>query len=436
MVTASRETWFNAQVAVLGSMLIDPRCTAEIMAALRPEDFNPTYRTIFEALRQLWREGGKVDPIAATHILGQSYAQTIVQLMDATPTAANVGAYIAMCRDEARLAALQELGAQLSVAQTCSEAQELAVQAAGLTGDRSSAKHYSVRDLLERFYGRHLGDAQPEYLSWPFEALERQLYIEPGDLIVLGGYPSAGKTLLAIQMAAQWSQEGKKVGFFTLETNPDKIFDRYISSQIGIPMWRIKKNELSDEQIDRLGTAVAALERQTMEIIPAAGMSVDDIRAVTLSRRYEIILVDYMQIIAVPGRDVDRVRAVTQISMGLHQLAQQHGVTVIALSQLARQDKQTRRAPNMSDLRESGQIEQDADAIMLLYLSEPDNPRGQRTLAVAKNKEGTTGAMQLDFDGAHQRFAYCAPPEPQGRRKAPRPEPKPSPDEDFVDPFI
>lgn len=426
--------WLSAQVAVLGSMLIEPRCVGEVMSQLRAEDFNPTYRTIFAAVRQLWRDGQAVDPVAVTHALGQGYAQTIVQLMEATPTAANVSGYIAMCRDEARLAALQELGLQLSTANTYDEAQTLAVQAAGLTGDaRSGAKHYSVEDLMQAFYRRHLGDERPEYLPWPFEALERQLYIEQGDMVVLGGYPSAGKTMLALQMAALWSRVGKKVGFFTLETSEDKLFDRFVASEIEIPLWKIKKNLLSEDDADRLAVASTPLLQQQLEVVPAAGMTVDDIRAKTLARRYDIILVDYLQIIRSSARSsANRTEVVAQHSMGLHTLAQQHGVTVVALSQLTRQDKQTRRAPDMSDLRESGQIEQDADAILLLYLTDQQDKRGPRTLDVVKNKEGETGTLQLAFDGAHQRFAYSAPQRETKRRPAKPPEPE----EDFVDPFI
>lgn len=427
--------WLSAQVAVLGSMLIEPRCVGEVMSQLRAEDFNPTYRTVFAAVRQLWRDGQAVDPVAVTHALGQGYAQTIVQLMEATPTAANVSGYITMCRDEARLAALQELGLQLSTANTYDEAQTLAVQAAGLTGDaRSGAKHYSVEDLMQAFYRRHLGDEHPAYLPWPFEALERQLYIEQGDMVVLGGYPSAGKTMLALQMAALWSRTGKKVGFFTLETNENKLFDRFVASEIEIPLWKIKKNLLSEDDVDRLAVASTPLIQQQLEVVPAAGMTVDDIRAKTLARRYDIILVDYLQIIRSSARSsANRTEVVAQHSMGLHTLAQQHGVTVVALSQLTRQDKQTRRAPDMSDLRESGQIEQDADAILLLYLTDQQDKRGPRTLDVVKNKEGETGTLQLAFDGAHQRFAYSAPPQRESTR---RPAKTPEPDEDFVDPFI
>lgn len=427
--------WLSAQVAVLGSMLIEPRCVGEVMSQLRAEDFNPTYRTVFAAVRRLWRDGQAVDPVAVTHALGQGYAQTIVQLMEATPTAANVSGYITMCRDEARLAALQELGLQLSTANTYDEAQTLAVQAAGLTGDaRSGAKHYSVEDLMQAFYRRHLGDERPEYLPWPFEALERQLYIEQGDMVVLGGYPSAGKTMLALQMAALWSRIGKKVGFFTLETSEDKLFDRFVASEIEIPLWKIKKNMLSEDDVERLAVASTPLIQQQLEVVPAAGMTVDDIRAKTLARRYDIILVDYLQIIRSSARSsANRTEVVAQHSMGLHTLAQQHGVTVVALSQLTRQDKQTRRAPDMSDLRESGQIEQDADAILLLYLTDQQDKRGPRTLDVVKNKEGETGTLQLAFDGAHQRFAYSAPPQRESTR---RPAKTPEPDEDFVDPFI
>lgn len=229
-----------------------------------------------------------------------------------------------------------------------------------------------------------------------------------GDLVVLGGRPSAGKTALSLQMA--WEQaRNRKVGFFSLETNPEELFDRLNAMAAGVSSTRIRQRTLKDEERKKILDARGAFQERRLEVVNAAGMSVSAIRGVTVARGYQIVYVDYLQIIS-PERGTkpsDRFGAVSQISMDLHRMAVSLGILVVALSQLSRPERAARnKAPDLFSLRESGQIEQDADAVMLLYKADEDDPVSQRRLKVAKNKKGFSGGvLELAFDGSTQVFA-------------------------------
>jgi replicative DNA helicase len=166
-------------------------------------------------------------------------------------------------------------------------------------------------------------------------------------------------------------------------------------------MQNIKLNRLSRKEWDRVCQATQEITRRKLDLISAAGMTTSDIRAKILESGYKVILVDYLQI--VNSRGSGRYEQVTNISIDLHNIAQSLGVTIFALAQLSRTDEE--RTPRNSDLRESGQIEQDADVIMMLQLAKRSQPNGPRNLFVTKNKEGQLSKMILNFDGVHQTFS-------------------------------
>ena len=209
--------------------------------------------------------------------------------------------------------------------------------------------------------------------------------------------------MLAAQFAYEMATK-KKVGIFSLETSDRKLYDRMAAYAAGLDFDSIKSNRLSDAELG----AVSALEEKSdliqLDVIEASGMSVMDVRAVSLSRRYDVIFIDYLQLLNSSGRD--RYEKITNISLALKQLGRDTGITVVALSQLSRPEKGRRSAPTLASLRESGQIEQDADIVMLLYLEDEENPSGNRTLNVAKNKDGELGHFRLGFYPKHMKFVY------------------------------
>lgn len=381
-------------------MLIEEAVVPRVLQQTTEEDFSGVCLTVYRCIRELFNGDSPVDPVAVAGRLGREYQDFLVQLMQITPTAANIDSYIKLCREQARVNQVRDLAARMAHAQTSAELRDLLEQAGARMVDKPSLGIVTMDQALRSFHTRHTQAAQ--YLPWPLRELEDRLYAEAGDFIVLGGLPSTGKSAWALQCAWHWAKT-YKVGFFSLETSPEKLFDRLTAHAAGISMDQIKRGKLPDEGWDKLGQRTVDITGRSLELIPAAGMSPSDIRAVTVMRRYQIILVDYLQLLQ--GGGENRTAQVTAISIALHTMAQSLGVTVVALSQLSRQSKDGKSAPDMSALRESGQIEQDADIVLLLSLADKGNPAGDRVLHIAKNKEGTCPKIRLAFDGKLQTFS-------------------------------
>lgn len=397
MAVTVDEKWLDAQYSVLGSVLISPEVTPKVMSGTSEQDYSGTCRTVFLAIKKLFLSGAAIDPVSVSGALGPNYRDFLVQLMQITPTAANIDAYITLCREQSRVAAVRELAQKMAVADTSEKLRPLLEKASGLMADKPNLKITTMADALASFMQRHT--QKPEYLTWPVPELNDQIYGELGDFFIIAGSPSTGKSAWALQCAWHWAKQ-YKVGFFSLETSSEKLFDRQMAAAAQINMEVIKRNVLSQAEWDKVCGMNPEITARNLELIPAAGMTPADVRAVTMMRGHQIIFIDYLQLLAASGDN--RTAQVTSISIALHTLAQSMGVTVVALSQLARKKE---GAPSMSDLRESGQIEQDADMVMILSLEKKDDPSGNRILHVAKNKEGICPKVMLAFDGKHQTFS-------------------------------
>ena len=399
MVT--QQDWLDAQVGVIGSVLISPELAPKVVAETSEQDYTGELRLIFSTIKRLFLAGKPVDPILIRAEIGGGISEKIVQIMDITPTARNIDHYIATAKERGRLLRLRAIGEDLAEADSLDAAGQIMEQANKTMVERQRVKVVTMSDALSDFWQRHEGEKK--YLTWPIAGLNDHLYAEPGDFIILGGYPSDGKSALALQMAYHMSAD-HRVGFFSLETSDRKLFDRMMASVAKIPMDRIKTNALTDADWALAAKASDDMNRRQLEYIPASGMSVADIQAISFAQRYDVIFVDYLQLISSKGRD--RFSMVTDISIGLHTMAQSTGITVIALAQLNRPEKKKDGAtpqPTLSSLRESGQIEQDADIVFMLY--RPSFERSERDLLILKNKEGKLGRMTLNFDGNHQTFS-------------------------------
>lgn len=397
----SREDWLKAQYSVLGSALIEPSQVATIVTKTEPRDYSGTCLTVFQAMKDLFTScQGPVDVIAVANQLGSEYRDFLAQLMAVTPSASNIEHYISICKEQARVLALRSIGTQISESESLDDIAKHISYANGLLVEKQQLQIVSMADALTSFYTRHTGEKH--YLTWPIRELDDRLYAESGDFIVLGGYPSAGKSAFGLQFA--WhSAATKRVGFYSLETSPEKLFDRQMANFAGISMDDIKRNKITDADWSQLTNLASHITTRNLEFIPAAGMSVADIQAIATMRRHEIVIIDYLQLLTASG--ASRYEQVTNISLALHRMAQTMGITILALSQLSRMGKDDKSAPTMASIRESGQIEQDADIVLLLYLENKDNMAGNRILKIGKNKEGTCPQILLEFDGKHQRFS-------------------------------
>lgn len=441
------ERSLEAQKAVLGSMLIDPDCVSMVLSRLRAEDFlTKPYQTIFLTIQGLFQAGRPVDPVTVRENLGQDWNDVLVQLMDITPTAAHVAEYVDLLREKATLCRLQGLGNELSVADTLDDAQAILDKAISLRVEKPCVQAMTFAEGYEKFFDRHDGESHPRYLHWGVPVLDERLFAEPGDMVVIGGYPSDGKTALALQFAAGIGR-GHRVGFFSYESTKDKLFDRYIANAASLDYNRIKRNELTESDYKDLMQLRGKLTAPQVTLIDAAGMTVLDIQAYAQTRHFDVVIVDYLQKIpavrSFRGSEFDRV---TLASNGLQQFGRITETTIIALSQLSRPEK-TKSGdvlpPTMQDLRSSGQIEQDADIILLLYRDDPDEKDSDRILKIAKNKEGEAlDWVRFAFDGALQTFSRRAkdsttPKAQPDAKKQPRqvsfwPE-RPGPDNPFLE---
>ncbi len=406
---------FEPQASVLGAVLLEPQRMGEAALALREEDFpDKRCRVVWQAMGKLFREGKAIDPVTVRDALTgyDGAVELLKSCMEAAPSAGAFGQHLEALKRQARLANLRDIGLRLSTVTDPDDAEEMIAEINRMAVRRQARQRRNMAQMLQSFANRHATGANPVFLPWGMAALDAGLHLGGGKYVVLGGYPSDGKTALALNFAMAQADAFYTVRFYSFETDADTVEDRLTAAQAGISLERIQRNALEDAEWQRYAL-LAKKASVDMEVVAAAGMTVDDIRADALACRADVVYVDYLGLIN-PGRTsryVSRYESVTAISMQLQQLAKTTGITVVALCQLTR--PATGSVPDMHSLRESGQIEQDADAIMLLYRDDPKNIRSLRNLVVAKNKEGRTGRFKLDFDGLHQRFTDNVPPDAQ-----------------------
>lgn len=320
--------------------------------------------------------------------------------MRETPTAQNYREYMDIVREQSRLREIQRAGLALAGTDiTLETAREPVSRLYELMMDRRGVECVDMEQGMLDFYAEL--ERTPRYLPWGLDFLDEGLTAEGGDFVVLGGYPSDGKTALALSMAYAQA-ETLQVGFFSLETKTSKLFSRICSM--------VAQGQQPAHQApgaDRGGLLPAGAQggrgqKARLSLIRASSMTVEDIRAYTLAHRFDVIYVDYLTLIRAPGKtEFDQA---TYISKALHQMAQDLNITVVALSQLSRPEGGKPKPPTLASLRSSGQIEQDADVVMFIFREEPGLLRSRRILRVAKNKEGETGQIPLVFRGETQTF--------------------------------
>ena len=401
--------WLSqTEYAVIGALLIDQSGIGEVVEKLKPDAFSiKSLRDVYEAIVKLHFDSSPISAASVLNAVGADYEPIIKQSVEFAPFArSDVPFYAGVLMEQSRLGRIKATAAELAASETMEAANASMGALNGLMVTRSAVRAVSAEDAATDFCDRMT--ETPEYLSWGIPGIDGKVFAERGDLILLGGYPSAGKTLLAVQFALCLSNT-YRVGFFSLETSARKLTDRVMSHMSQVPLTKIKRRDLNDADWVAIAAASSELSKLQFSIVEASGMSVHDIQAVSLNQRFDIIFVDYLQLINEKGKD--RYETVTNISQRLHTFSQSSGVAVIALSQLSRPEKQTGKPkpPTMASFRESGQIEQDADVAFILYPSDPDNNYSTRILKIAKNKEGEKAKIEFDFDGATQTMRVHEP---------------------------
>ena len=410
----------TAEQGVLGSMLIDGETVGPMLLAVREDDFQAAEnRNIFRAFRELYGQGRSPDPILVNEHLGGGYGEYLTDLMNVTPTAANAEEYAGLLKEASRLWRLRAIGEQLAQAESLDGARALSDRASLLLCEQGTVRKVDMKRGLQEFFLRHGGEKRKDFISWGFSWLDERLHVSEGDMVVIGGLASSGKTALALQLAFHIAKK-RRVGFFSYETGKDKLMDRTVTCQTLVSYGKIMKDQLEHADLKQVYEMRQYIQEPQLEYLETGGWTVSDIGSYAMAQHYDVIVVDYLQKIpaARSGRALSEYERVSQVSSDLQQLGRRTGKVIIALSQLSRHEG----APTLSNLRQSGQIEQDADAVMLLYRQFPDDPqKQQRNLEIPKNKDGVAGiGFTLDFDGDNQRFRQSnAQWAPEKKKEAP-----------------
>lgn len=390
----------EAERGLIGNLLREPKIAAAILPHITADMFNTREgKAICGAILRLASLSKPIDPITVMHEAGKEYKAYIIESVEGVlvPSFKAAKEYVRFIREDYHRRRIAETAKALynkAIGQTPLADMEPEIRRlAEETGGGEGIRTVTMKEGLERFYAEK---AKPRaYIKTGFSGLDRKTYIEPGDYVIIGGRSSAGKTAFSLVLAAHMAKS-HKVLYFSLETRAEKIIDRLVTAQAGIDKGAVMAHRLNDGDWEQVSQEAERLCGLDLTIIEAAGKSVAWIVAESKRRGAEIVFIDYLGIVNEPGKD--RYEKVTNISVGLHTMAQSGKITVIALSQLNRQGV---GVPSMEHLRESGQVEQDADLILLLH---NDQERGEYSVIVAKNKEGETGSLPFHFIGSRQQF--------------------------------
>jgi len=431
----------EAEQAVLGGLMLDSNAWDAVADIVSASDFyRRDHRLIFEAVAEVVERRGPCDAVTVSEHLerkglsddtgGLAYLGTLAR---DTPSAANVRTYAEIVRERAILRQLIEAGGEIASSvfesggrpanELVDEAERRVFEIAE-RGSRSRAGFQSVKQILpatvDRLDALHQSPGQLTGVTTGFTELDRMTTgLQPGDLIVIAGRPSMGKTTLAVNIAENAAiGRGVPAAIFSMEMASEQLTLRMISSLGRVNQGHLRTGQCSDEDWSRINGAIAQLSEAPLYIDETPALTPTEVRArarrLKRERGLGLIVVDYLQLMQVSGTKENRATEISEISRGLKALAKELAVPVIALSQLNRSvEQRTEKKPVMSDLRESGAIEQDADVIMMIYREEVYEPnttrKGIADVIIAKQRNGPVGEVHLTFLGEYTRFENLVP---------------------------
>lgn len=426
----------EAEQSVLGSLMIDNQAWEKVADRLQEKDFyRIEHRVIYRTLVELAQRNSPFDVITLTAALKNANELTniggeiyLFELTRNTPTAANVNAYADIVLERSVLRQLIDISTEITStafaptgrtsAELLDEAERKVFQIASQKGRGSGPT--SIADLLAKTVDRidtlfHAGESITG-LSTGYHDLDQMTSgLQPADLVVVAGRPSMGKTAFAINMAEHAAiKNNKPVLIFSMEMPGDALAMRMMSSLGRIDQHKIRTGKLEDDDWPRITSTVSMLSEAKMFIDDTPALTPGEVRARArrVAREHgqlSLIVIDYLQLMQVAGFKENRTTEISEISRSLKALAKELNVPVVALSQLNRGlEQRTDKRPIMSDLRESGAIEQDADIILFIYRDEVYNEnspeKGRAEIIIAKQRNGPIGKVHLTFLGKYTRF--------------------------------
>ena len=426
----------EAERSVLGGLMLDHRAWDQIADAVDAVDFyRADHRLIFNAIASLIERDEPPDAITVGETLtrqGELEAagglEYLARLVEETPSAANIRAYARIVRERAMLRQLIEIGGDIAASAHDSEGRsveelvDLAEQRVFEIADRGQRRgsgFVAIKHILPKTIDRldvlSHSDGEITGVSTGFKDMDKMTAgLQRGDLIIIAGRPSMGKTTFAMNIAENAAIGHEvPVAVFSMEMSAEQLSFRMIGSIGRVNQQHLRTGRLTDEDWSRIESAVSMMSNAPIYIDDSAGLTPTEVRARARRLKREhglgLIVVDYLQLMQVGGTVENRATEISEISRGLKALAKELDVPVIALSQLNRSvEQRADKKPVMSDLRESGAIEQDADLIVFIYreeVYEPDTPRkGIADIIIGKQRNGPVGEFHLAFLGEYTKF--------------------------------
>ena len=431
----------EAEQSLIGGLMLDAQAWDKVADVVVSEDFyRKDHRLIYQSIANLIETGSPCDVVTVSEHLdnrgelddagGLEYLAT---LANETAGAANARAYAKIIRERATLRALINAGNEIAGSAFTSDgrtatdildsAERLVFEIAE-KGTRGRKGFKSLKQILPEAVDRidllHQSDGDITGISTGYNEFDKMTAgLQPGDLVIIAGRPSMGKTTLAVNIAEN-AAIGSKVptAIFSMEMPSQQLAFRMISSLGRVDQTHLRTGNFPDEDWSRINTAVQLMSEAPIFIDDTPGLAPSEIRARARRLQREhglgLIVVDYLQLMQVPGNSENRATEISEISRSLKALAKELECPVIALSQLNRSvEQRTDKRPVMSDLRESGAIEQDADLIIFIYREEvynQDTPRkGIADIAIAKQRNGPIGDFPLTFVGRYTKFENWVP---------------------------
>lgn len=455
----------EAEQSVLGSVLIDKDAFINISDFITADDFyDNRHREIYGALLELFKRYQPIDVLTVANILEENdrlvevgNSDYLIQLTQSVPTSSHVYHYAQIVKQKSTLRKLILAGQQIAALgyDEKDETKEVLENAEKILFSVSQtfvkSKFVHIKEILDQSYDRiaelHAANERDgnafRGIITGFHALDSQLSgLQPSDLIILAARPSMGKTAFALNIAQNVAKNSKKtVGVFSLEMSKDQLVERMFCSMMGLDSWKLRNGKLTDDELSNIGVVMQDLNNINMFIDDAADCSIIDLR--TKARRLQqehgldLLIIDYLQLMSSssPTKDNNQVQKISEISRSLKLLARELQVPIIALSQLSRTvESRQEKIPQLSDLRDSGSIEQDADIVLFIYRDDyynSDSSRpGTADIIIAKHRAGPTGKVELGFKKEQVLFVnidnhHTPPPEHQSNY-APKPQHSPA----------
>ena len=431
--SASKSFSIEAEQAVLGGVLLDPACFPSVAALLRPEYFYlPQHKAIYGAMLSIDAAGKSlIDPVLVIELVrkegafsndedGKTY---LFQLANAVPTTANIESYCRIVRDKFYLRTLVNVSHEIiDMAENPGDEADKVLEAAeqkilGIRQGRTTGGPSKLSDVLATVYDtlyKLNSEEKEQYKGLPtgFPDFDRICTgLNKSDLVLIGARPAMGKTSFALNMARNVAvRAGKKVVFFSLEMSKEQLAQRIIATEARIPSQKMRTGELTPKEWESLSAACVFLASAQLYLDDTSTITVSEMKArCQRLRNVDAVFIDYLQLMQPVKQSESRVNDVSQITRGLKLMAKDLMIPVVVCSQLSRSTEERGKShkPQLSDLRESGSIEQDADIVVMLYRedyykNDKDNPEeievNTAELLVQKNRHGPTGSIKMAWN--------------------------------------